>query len=155
MENAEKKGMSKGCLVALIIVGALVVMVIIGGFLVYYYKADIASFGADTQVMEIKKRIADNPPDGVDTVQFNVLADAFANRLKTDEQPRLEELAALMQDLLAIAGDDQLEADEATDVATKMIDYYPDLEELWPDAPDDLMPSEDDTSGSDDTLSND
>ena len=154
MENTGRKGMSKGCLVSLIIVGAVVVLALAFVMLAYVFKDDLTSFGAAAQVSEVKKHIADNPHEGVDTVRFNLMADAFNDRLKTDEKPRLDELVFMMQDLIAIVADGEVDASESATVIDAMLTYYPDLETQGSGEPTDLMPSGDETSGQSDTLSN-
>jgi len=100
MENTQpKKGMSKGCLIGLIIVGVIVVIIIVGGVVCWVYKEDLAKMGAVTVVSQMKTQLAHDAPDGVDTTSFNALADGFIERLNEDEELNLEEYGMFMQSL--------------------------------------------------------
>jgi len=133
MENAPKKGMSKGCLVALIIAGALVVVAIILMVTCYIYKDDLAKMAAGTLVNGLKAELAKSAYPDVDTVQFNSMADAFAERLDEEKPLNFENYSVFMGTLQAVMGDKKFGADEVTVVQEAFVLYYPELEKLLPE----------------------
>ncbi|MEW5796803.1 MAG: hypothetical protein AB1772_10655 [Candidatus Zixiibacteriota bacterium] len=132
MDTSPKKGMSKGCLVALIIALAIVVLVIAIVVLIYIFKDDLAKVGANAAAAEAKRVLAENPPEGIDTAQFNALADAFLDKLAHDEETRFEVLGLFVQEVTKSTGDKQLDRQEVNAAAVAMIVAYPDLDTFWP-----------------------
>jgi hypothetical protein len=122
--------MSKGCLIALIIVGVLLLLVIIAGVTCYMKRADLAKYATVTLLDEVKKISVSTPQDGVDTTVLNTIVDNFNERLQTDEQVDLEKIGQLMQSLQAIPSDEKVDSAEAQQLMNSLIDFYPDLEEL-------------------------
>jgi len=129
MEPTPKKGLSKGCLVTLIIVGVLLVMVIIAGVTCWYYKDDLAKTAAATAIEQVKVMVAENPPDVVDTAQFNALADGFVIKLK-EEELDYEKYAGFMQAIQGIINDKAISSEEAERLRTAMVEYFPDLADI-------------------------
>ncbi len=132
MENAKKGGMSKGCLVGLIIAGVLLVIVIVGIVLVVAYKDDLGKMGAVTVANQAKQMVADNPVEGLDTVQFNAVVDAFAEKTTADSTVDLESLAVFMQSLQTYVGDGEVSASDAESIQEAIIGIYPDIADLLP-----------------------
>ena len=132
MENAPKKGMSKGCLVALIVAGALVVVAIILMVTCYIYKDDLAKMTANTLVNGLKVELAQHDYPEIDTVQFNSLADAFVERLDEEKPLDLQTYTVFMGTLQAVMSDKTFSADEVTDMQEAFVSYYPELEDLLP-----------------------
>ena len=146
MGQPEKKGMSKGCLVGLI-VGIVLVVIIIGGGLVCWWKKDaILKIGVVTITQGIRTELNTKPVDGVDSVYVNKVADAFLAKLETDEI-QLEQMAAVLQSLQTIMADQTVDAEEADQFIEIMVDYYPELKELTP--PEDIV---EDTTAVEDSL---
>ncbi len=133
MEDVQKKkGMSKGCLIGLIIVGAIVVIIIIGGITCWIYKDDLAKMGATTAINGLKQELIQNQVDGVDTTQFNALADAFVTRLGEDETLDLQKYGLFMQSIQNILGDQDIDQYDVKVVMDAMVDYYPELKDVLP-----------------------
>jgi len=127
-----KKGMSKGCMVALIVVGVLVLMVIIAGSICYMKKDELMKAGIRMMVNPIQHELMDNPVEGVDTVVVNCVADAFLAKLETSEI-EMERYGHFVQMVQGLMEDKVIDADEADQFVQGMIDYYPELEELLPE----------------------
>ncbi len=145
MEPTQKKGLSKGCLVALIIAGVLLVIIIIAGVTCWYYKDDLARMATGTAIDGIKTTVAENPPEGVDTVQFNALTDAFMVKLN-EGQLDYEKYGVFMQAIQGVVGDEEITAEEADRLCDAMIDYFPDLADMVPsEEPPDTVQVEDST----------
>ena len=131
MEEVQRKGMSKGCLIALIVVGVLLLMVVIAGITCYLKKDDLARYGAATLVNSIKMELADNPVEGVDTAQVNAIADAFMEKLNESELD-YNKYGRFMQAVQAISSEKAVDSAEAEQFVRAMIGYFPELEELLP-----------------------
>lgn len=132
MENAPRKGMSKGWLVFLIIAGAIVVGIIVLMVTFYIYKDDLAKMAAGTLVNGLKAELAKHEYPDIDTIQFNSLADAFVERLDEEKPLNFQNYSVFMGTLQAVMGDKKFGADEVAVVQEAFVLYYPELEELLP-----------------------
>lgn len=128
----QKKGMSTGCLVALIIVGVLIILIVIAGIVCYMKRGDLVQYGAVTMTEEIKKVAAENPQPGVDTVRVNAAADAFLSHVEAAEEPDAEQLALYIQSIQHIRNDDVLDSLEAQQFVTAVTTAFPTLEDEVP-----------------------
>jgi hypothetical protein len=127
----EKKGMSKGCLVGLIVGIVLVVIVIGGGLVCWMYKDSIVKIGAVTMVEGIRAELNTKPVDGVDSVYVNEVTDAFLAKLDTDSV-QIEQIGQFAQSVQTLMADQKVDAEEADQFVQLMIDFYPELGELVP-----------------------
>jgi len=143
MDNAQKKGMSKGCLVALIVVGALAVVAIILVVTCYIYKDDLAKMAAGTLVNGLKAELAKYAYPDIDTVQFNSLADGFMEHLDEEKPLNFQTYSVFMGTIQAVMADKKFGADEVASVQEAFIQYYPELEELLPRVPEEAEPTVD------------
>lgn len=134
MENTQSTGMSKGCLISLIVGGFLLVAVIVMIALFVFYLDDMTKWLTSLTVEKSKAALVENPPEGVDTVFYNAVADAFTERLGADDSLRHEEAVFVLQTAQKVIGDDVLDSAEAEDMIDAMITYYPDLESLRPNS---------------------
>jgi len=124
-----KKKMSKGCLVAIIIVGSIIVLGSIGIGYVCMNPDTIVTAGARYMVVEMKNELANNPVEGVDGDRFNKVADAFNVKMDEPEQD-LEKLGLFAQAAGGIVQDQPYTAERVEDFVIAMVACYPDLEEL-------------------------
>ena len=147
MEGNQKKGMSKGCLIGLIVAGVILVIIIIAGITCYVYKDDLAKMGVVTVINGFKTELATNPVEGVDTVQFNAMADAFITKFN-EEEIDYEKYASFFQQIQVMMEDSDIGAEEVEEMEMLMADYYPELEEYLPapEMPDTLFPEEEATT---------
>jgi flagellar basal body-associated protein FliL len=143
MEGNQKKGMSKGCLIGLIVAAVIVVIIIIAGITCYLYKDDLAKMGVVTVINGFKTEMANDPVEGVDTVQFNALTDAFITKFN-EEKIDYEKYADFFQQIQVMMTDKKLDAEEVVKLEQLMVNYYPDLEGYLPEpeVPDSLLPEE-------------
>jgi len=130
-ELPEKKGMSKGCLITLIIVGVLIVMIVIAGLVCYMKRDDIIKFGVKTLVSGVKVELAENPVEGIDTVNVNAMADAFILKIDSSEI-NAEKMAIFSQTIQTIIGDKELDSLEVVSFMEAMVKFYPELKEYMP-----------------------
>jgi hypothetical protein len=122
-------GMSKGCIIALIITGAILLIVIIAGITCYVYREDIAKGTAGVIVNGVKKQLAEKPIEGVDTVKFDAIADTFLDKLdKTKLDP--EKFRDFMVSAQQVASTKALSAADVSKLVDAMVLYFPDLKEM-------------------------
>lgn len=107
----QKGGMSRGCMVTLIVVGVIAVLAIASLVVCYIYREEIVELGltklADTVAIEAKN----NLPDGVTSEDIDDALDEFKKAFKekkidTDE---IQNLSVMFQDILK---DKEVDADE-------------------------------------------
>jgi uncharacterized protein YejL (UPF0352 family) len=130
-EEVQKKGMSKGCLIALIVVGAVVLLLIIAVIVCYAKKDDLARYGAATLINSIKTELRKNPVEGVDTAQVNAVADAFLDKL-SESKIDYNKYGRFMQSIQSIPADEKVDSIEAEQFIRAMIEYFPELKERLP-----------------------
>jgi len=127
----EKKGMSKGCLVGLI-VGLVLLVLVVGAGLVCWYKKDaLLKAGTVTMVNSITAELANNPVEGVDTVLVNQVAAAFIAKTEESEVD-LQQFGQFAQNIQRLMNDKVIDADEADQFIDMMVEYYPELGDLLP-----------------------
>jgi len=143
-EVQKKRGMSKGCLIALIVVGVLVLLLVIAGITCYLKKDELAKYGAVTLVNSIKAELNNTPVEGVDTVKVNAVADAFVNELNEKELD-YDKYKRLIQTVQGIMSDKKVDSAEAEEFVRAMTEYFPELEELAPMEPIDDSATVDDS----------
>ena len=131
-EATGKKGMSKGCLVALIVGLAVLLIVIILGVTCYLKKDDLVKYGVTTVVNSIRAEIIQNPAPGVDTTVVNSVTDAFLKELEASE-PDFEQLGQFGQGIQSIMEDKAVDSAETDEFLQALVDYYPSLEHLIPE----------------------
>ncbi|MFZ5981326.1 MAG: hypothetical protein ACOYVF_11905 [Candidatus Zixiibacteriota bacterium] len=133
MDGEQKKGMSKGCMVGLIVAGVILVIIIIGAISCWVFKDDLAKMGMVKFVDGVKTLIVTNPIEGVDTVQFNAVADGFVTRLNETELD-LEKYSAFASQLQGFMSTKNLSAEDVGVIQGMMVDYFPDLGAFLPPA---------------------
>ncbi len=128
-----KKGMSTGCIVALVIVGVLIILIVVAGLVCYMKRGDIVAYGVNAMVDEVRNKAAQDVQPGVDTVAVNRVTDAFIARVNSEEEVNAERLAVLIQDIQPIVADNVVDSAEAEDFMLSMAEIYPELEGQLPD----------------------
>jgi len=128
----EKKGMSKGCLVGLIVLGVLIVVIAILSVVCYMNKDSIMKFGVNTMITEVKVQMANSPNPGMDTTTFNAIADEFSRKLETGEvdSQKLSAMAAVIQNIIE---DKVVDSAEVIDFVNAMVAVYPELGDMVPE----------------------
>jgi hypothetical protein len=123
----EKKGLSKGCTVALIVGGILVVIVAAAIILVvlkgekWAYK--MAANSERTWLMT-------TPVDGIDTTAVNRVADAFIAKVDAG-QFESEQMLPFGEFVREQATDSKIDSAEAVDFVNAMIECFPELADLY------------------------
>ena len=146
METAQKKGMSKGCLVALIVVGALIVIMLLGMATCWYYRNDLMKFAGTAAINQVKARVAEAPPEGIDTVQFNALVDAFVAKVNDQKDIDMQEYSQVLQTAQYVAGEKELDSALVKRLENSLATYLPELKALQkapaPEEEENLQPEE-------------
>jgi hypothetical protein len=130
----EKKGMSKGCLVGLIVLGVLIVAIAALSFVCYLKKDSIMRFGVDAMVAEAKTQVANNPSTPIDSATFNAVADSFSTKLNAEEVD-MQKMGVLAQVIQGIIEDKVVDSAEVIVFVDAMVDYYPELAAMVPEMP--------------------
>jgi len=135
MEDTKKGGMSKGCLVGLIIAGVIVVVVIVAIVLMFVYKDSFVKMGSAAVTGEVKRLVAQAPPEGCDTASVNAFIDAFTAKMNQEDPLNLQGIGLWMQQVQPlIEGKDAISASDLETITEGMVRLYPDLESLRPQA---------------------
>ena len=129
MEQPQKKRMSKGCMVTLIIVLVILVMVIAAAITCWMKKDDLAKYAAQTVIQSVKTQVAEGTAEGIDSVQVNAVTDAFIIKLSESELD-YEKYQVFFQKIQPLSTDDQVDAAEVAVMMDAMIEYFPELEKL-------------------------
>lgn len=124
--SPKKKGMSKGCLISLIVAGVILVIIIALMVTCYLKQEELAKSLTSYSVNQMKSLLAETPPQGIDTAQFNAVADNFIQKLETDslDMTKFQGFIQVMQD---IPGDQKIDSAEAFNLMEAMYGFYPDL----------------------------
>jgi hypothetical protein len=129
--QVQKQGMSKGCLIGIIVAAVLVVMVIIAIFAFWYYKDDVVKFGANTVIASIRAEVSNNPPSGVDTTAFFAVCDAFSDRLQSDTL-KLQQFEGFFKEAQTVITDSKVDSAEVERLVESMYEFYPELRDEVP-----------------------
>ncbi len=131
--EAKSGGLSKGCLIGIIIASVVLLLVIATIGFCWYNKDKIVRWGAVYSANEIKAEISRHP-EMADTTRFNSFVDGFVSRLAADslDDARIQNLAVLMQPLTTWGADKKLDTAEIQKISDAMIAFYPDLGSMRP-----------------------
>jgi hypothetical protein len=120
----QKKGMSKGCLIALIVVAIIAVVVVAIAIVGYVYKDEIVEMGLNKLTETVAVEIKNNLPEGVTAEDVdNLLAEfkqAYADA-KIDQE-EIQRLSVLLRESFEDKKIDQDEAKRFMEEIRKSID---------------------------------
>ncbi len=104
--------MSKGCTIALIIVGILLVILIVGIVLVIVNKDRIIEAGLNVMTGAIENELAENPPPGYTAESIHTLLEDFKAAIKNQsfDPDKIQELGPELQSAM---GDNEITREEA------------------------------------------
>ncbi len=124
-----RKGMSRGCMVTLIVVGVLLILFIAASVVCYIKRDDIVRGGLTMGVNQVKGKIVTSAPQGVDTVWVAEVTEAFNAEVQNRSLEELQVKPVAMQQLgemiQARAGDDDIDSAEAVNFVRAMIEVFP------------------------------
>jgi len=126
-------GLSKGCLIGIIIASSLLFLLIVSGITCYVYRTDLAKWAASFSVNGLKSEVIRHP-EIVDTTRFNAFVDAFVVRLKADSlnKEAYANFMLALQPMPKWVEDHKLDSNEIRLISDAMIVYFPDLASLRP-----------------------
>ena len=124
---APKKGMSKGCLIALIVGGVILVLIVASFFVCMSKKDDIMKFGVATLLTSSKQIVVESNLEGIDTAYYNAVIDNFNERLYADTSFNLESMAEVFQNIQVTVEDKKMDADEVESILEALTTKYPDI----------------------------
>jgi hypothetical protein len=126
-----KKRMSKGCLIALIVVGVILLLVIAIGILWCLKGDEMIKNSTTKHITEFKTKLNDSPIAGINTVRVNVISDAFIEKFNKGEVD-LEKFGHFAKELQEFQSDKDIDSTDAESFMQAMIEYFPELKELIP-----------------------
>jgi len=126
MEQVPKKKLSKGCLVGLIVAGALVVIAVVLVVLVFSKRDDVIKWGTRSAMQMVKAEIAKAPLTGVDTARFGALLDSFVARVNIAPMD-YDKHSTFVPVLQKITADKKIDASEVSELRDAIVTYFPDL----------------------------
>jgi hypothetical protein len=145
---AQKKGLSKGCTIGLIVGGIILVLVVAVIILIIAKKDDLAAWAYSKAVIHEKTLIAKSEIPGIDTVEVNRIADEFLIRVDTARYTQFE-LNPFMLFVQEYGTDEKMDSAEAVAFLNAMVESFPDLSQYQKTgASDDTAEPEDTTAAS-------
>ena len=112
LKTEPKKGMSRGCLVGLIVVGVLAIIVIGAGIVCYVYQDELLEFGLEKSTDMIALEIKANLPEEYTEAEIDELFDKFRQAIKNKEiNP--DTIQKLMMQFQSYVEDKKIDVDEA------------------------------------------
>ena len=125
-EQIQKKGLSKGCTIALIVGGVILVLVVALIILVIVKKDDFASWAYSKAVISQMRLIAEADLPGIDTVEVNRIADEFLAKVDTARYTQVE-LMPFVEFVQQGGMDEKVDSAEAVAFVNAMVESFPDL----------------------------
>ena len=128
-EQIQKKGLSKGCTIALIVGGVILVLIVALIILVIVKKDDFATWAYSKAVINEKRLIAESDLPGIDTVEVNRIADEFLASVDTARYTQVE-LMPFVEFVQHGGMDEKVDSAEAVAFVNAMIESFPDLDQF-------------------------
>lgn len=130
-DQTEKKKMSKGCMIGLIVGGVFVAMVAVAAITCYMKKDDIARYGISALLESIKISVQAGEIEGVDAERFTQMVDAFKVKLEAEplDYAKFQRFAQSIQSMADGEGTSKEEIDALMEA---MVEYFPELEQYSP-----------------------
>ena len=114
-----KKGMSKGCLIALIVCAIIAVIIIAMAVVCYVYKDEIIEAGLSQMTDTLAAEIIKDLPEGISEQNVTNLMDEFKQAIKEQkiDQVEMEQLGVTFQ---TIMGDEVITKDEGKEILNQI-----------------------------------
>ncbi|MBD3256847.1 hypothetical protein GF377_00345 [candidate division GN15 bacterium] len=130
MTEEKTGGMSKGCVVGLIIVGVLAILVIALGVVCWVYKDDMARMPINAVLTQMNTHLDENEVAGVDPDAFQEMSDEFRSRIEQEENLFNDRYGVFMTAIQDLASKSEFNAEDYQTVTEAMVGYYPDMEDM-------------------------
>jgi hypothetical protein len=131
-QPVQRKGLSKGCLIGIIVAGVLLVIIIGGITLICVNRDKIIQAGTKIVMNQMKVEVGKANFAGLDTTRFNSFLDSFVVRLK--ERP-LDSTSAerFGVSMRTVTADRKIDAEDVTRIMDMIVACYPDLTPYRPE----------------------
>lgn len=130
-EVAQKKGLSKGCMVTLIVTGIVLVVAVALAITCYVKRNDLIKFAFVNGVANLKTEINKLDMPGVDTVAFNAVTDEFIRRVNAEPELNLEQFSTLAPTLQSTRINKDSDSAVVGVLLEAMYSVYPDLKDVY------------------------
>ncbi len=119
-----KKGMSKGCLIALIIVAIIAVIIIALSIVCYIYKDELIEAGLTKMTDTLSSEIIKDLPEGIAEQDVDALMDDFRQAIKEQKinKSEIQQLSTSFQEIMQDGVISQEEGKEIMDRIREAID---------------------------------
>lgn len=133
--EGEKKKMSKGCMIALIVVGIIVLIVIAASVVCYVKRDEIAQAVMDKSQQWVTAQIKENIPEGYTEAQVDETIGNFFGAVKNGaiSEAQLKKITGEFQ---TMASDKKIDSEEAGKLLEEMKKM---LSEIPPPTPPDMQ----------------
>jgi len=140
MEQVPKKGLSKGCMVALIIGIVLLVIVIALSITCYLKRDSVIKWGTQSALTMVKTELAKTPVPGVNGEKFGVVVDSYLARIQAEplDYNKYQVFVPVIQKLGA---DKKIDRNEVKELVDAAVTYFPDLAPLAEGVIDESVPA--------------
>ncbi|UCD17762.1 MAG: hypothetical protein JSV44_02335 [Candidatus Zixiibacteriota bacterium] len=120
----QKRGMSKGCLIGLIVVGVIAVVVIAMAIVCYVYKDELIDAGLTKMTDALAESIIENLPEGVSEDDVRTLMTEFKQAFKEGKisQEEIQEISGRFQKIAKQEEISQEESREIMEMIRRAID---------------------------------
>jgi hypothetical protein len=126
----EKKGLSKGCTIALIVGGIILVAVVALIITLFVKGKDVAKWAYVQAVESEKALIMNSNLSGIDTVAVNKVADGFKAKVESADF-EFDQVLSFQSFVQQYVTDAKVDSTEAAQFVNAMIECYPDLSDLY------------------------
>ena len=128
-EQPQKQGMPRGCVIGLIVAGALLLLLIALFVVCQIYQDDLIKFTINNTLGGMRKALATTPISGIETASVDSIAVGFSSRFDTAtaiDYNRLEPLVVAVQTAATSGG--KFDSATVASVVKGLVHYYPDLD---------------------------
>lgn len=126
----EKKGLSKGCTVALIVGGIMLVLIAALVITLFVKGKDVAKWAFLQAVETEKTLIMSSNLTGIDTLAVNKVADGFKSKIESPDF-ELEQVLSFQGFVQEYVTDSKVDSTEAVKFVEAMLYCYPELDSLY------------------------
>jgi len=111
----EKKGMSKGCMIALIVAGVIAVIIIALGIVCYVYQDQLVEWGMEKSLGMISAEMKANLPEGITEDDIDNAINKFKQMIK-DKKIETTEIQTLAVKIQEVMEDKKLDTSEVREI---------------------------------------
>lgn len=132
-DQPQKQGMPRGCVIGLIVAGALLLLVIALFVVCKIYQDDLIKFSISNTIGGVQKALATASIPGVDKASVDSILTGFSARFdttKTIDYDRLQPLVVAIQTAATSGG--KFDSSVVANIINGIVSFYPDLNRFLP-----------------------